>query len=154
MSGSGYSGPEQMRAWALVLMASRDPDFIIGDNYLRRWWIIPRNEQCNVYLHEILVSDDDRALHDHPWQNTSMVLDGAYIEHTPQGSFLRETGSIVTRQATDAHRLEIPPGGRAVSLFITGPKIRDWGFHCPKGWRIWTEFVDQRDKGQVGRGCE
>jgi hypothetical protein len=148
-----YTSIEGVKTWANGIM-SREPDFIIGDNYLRRWWIIPRNEGCNVYLHEILHSDDDRALHDHPWDNTSMLLDGSYIEHTPEGSFVREAGSIVTRPATALHRLEVPDGGRAVSLFITGPKVREWGFDCPKGWRHWTEFVDSRDSGQIGRGCE
>ncbi len=148
-----YADLNAMREWAGNIMA-RSPDFVIGDDYLRRWWIIPRNEGCNIYLHEILASDDDRALHDHPWDNTSMLLDGEYVEHTPKGSFQRKAGSIVTRKATDAHRLEIADGGRAVSLFMTGPKLREWGFHCPKGWRLWTEFVDARDSGKVGRGCE
>lgn len=143
-----------MQAWARGIMASRPPDFVIGDNYLRRWWAIPRNEGCNVYLHEILHSDDDRALHDHPWDNTSHLLFGSYIEHTPDGAFKREAGDIVTRKATDAHRLEVIPGMEAISLFMTGPKLREWGFHCPQGWRHWREFVDERDAGQVGRGCE
>lgn len=156
MSGSMPSMADEkaMRAWANDLMLDRSPDFVIGDNYLRRWWVIPRNEMANVYLHEILHSDDDRALHDHPWNNTSVMLIGSYVEHTPDGSFLREPGSIVHRQATDAHRLEIEKGGRAVSLFITGPRLREWGFHCPNGWRLWRDFVDSRDTGQVGRGCE
>ena len=153
MSGSGYSGPEQMLAWANQVM-QREPDFIIGDSYLRRWWIIPRNEGCNVYLHEILHSDDDRAMHDHPWVNTSMVIDGGYIEHTPEGVFERKAGDVVTREATAMHRLEIPDNGRAVSLFITGPKVREWGFDCPNGWRLWSEFVDKTNTGSIGRGCE
>lgn len=148
----GYSDIAGMADWAASVM-ERAPDFVIGDDYLRRWWVIPRNEGCNIYLHEILHSDDDRALHDHPWDNTSMLLAGSYIEHTPNGVYLRQAGSIVTRKATDLHRLEVPEGGRAVSLFMTGPKVREWGFACPQGWRIWTEFVDARDSGKIGRGC-
>jgi|GEM_PF-254398 len=147
-----YASAEDMRAWARAIM-QRPPDFIIGDNYLRRWWIVPRNEQQNVYLHEILRSDDDRALHDHPWPNTSVVIEGEYIEHTPHGSFVRQAGAIVSRQATDAHRLEIPEGGRAVSLFFTGPKVRDWGFYCPQGWRPWQEFCSPTDSSKAGIGC-
>lgn len=131
----------------------RDPDFIIGDNYLRRWWIIPRNEGCNVYLHDIRKSDDDRALHDHPWTNTSYLLMGSYLEHTPDGIFTRRAGDIVERPAHALHRLEVVPGDRAISLFITGPKVREWGFNCPKGWRHWKQFVDPNDAGQPGPGC-
>lgn len=121
--------------------------------YMIRWRLLGGAEWSNVYLHWFHRDDDDRALHDHPWANTSVVLDGRYVEHTPEGRFLREAGSVVTRQATDAHRLEILPGEHAISLFMTGPIIRDWGFHCPHGWRPWKEFVDSRDSGQIGRGC-
>ena len=155
MSAVPYTASlEDLQAWARGVMQVREPDFIIGDNYLRRWWIVPRNAGCNVYLHEINKSDDDRALHDHPWDNTSQLLLGRYIEHTPEGAFPREAGDVVHRAAIDAHRLEVAPGESAVSLFITGPKIREWGFHCPQGWRRWEDFVDARDAGQVGRGCE
>lgn len=147
-----YGNLEDMQVWARSKM-QRSPDFVVGDDYLRRWWIMPRNEGCNVYLHEILHSDEDRALHDHPWDNTSYLIEGSYTEITPEGSFLREAGSITSRRATDSHRLVIPDGGRAVSIFMTGPKVREWGFHCEQGWRHWKEFVDARDSGKVGRGC-
>lgn len=150
-----YASPDAMRAWAAGIM-SRPADFNIGgavNPYMRRWWVIPRNEQCNVYLHEILRSDDDRALHDHPWPNTSMLLDGRYVEHTPDGEFLREAGWVGSRGADAAHRLVILPGERAVSLFMTGPKVREWGFHCPKGWVHWTDFTGGAHGELVGRGC-
>jgi hypothetical protein len=151
-----YTSLGDMQAWARAKMQSL-PDFIIGDEddpYMRRWWIIPRNEGCNVYLHEILRSDDDRALHDHPWDNRSLLLIGSYVEHTPEGKFVREEGWTGVRQATDAHRLEVIEGERCVSLFMTGPKVREWGFHCPKGWVHWQDFCAGEDGQLVGRGCE
>lgn len=152
--GLGYASVAAMEMWARAQMV-RTPDFVIGlPAYLRRWWIVPRNEQQNVYLHEILRDDDDRALHDHPWQNTSWVLIGGYREVTPNGVFLREAGSIVHRKATDSHRLELIDGQPCVSLFFTGPKVRDWGFHCPKGWVPWQEFTAGDNGELVGRGCE
>lgn len=153
----GYATLDDLQLWAGEQML-RAPDFIIGpadQPYLRRWWIVPRNELCNVYLHEILRSDDDRALHDHPWANTSMLLWGGYTEHTPDGTFERRTGDVVTREATALHRLELAAGMRAaVSLFMTGPKVREWGFACPQGWRHWKDFTSPLDKGLIGRGCE
>jgi hypothetical protein len=144
-----------MAAWARARML-RDPDFIIGEPerpYLRRWWIVPRNEFQNLYLHEILRDDDDRALHDHPWRNTSLVLIGRYREITPSGSFIREAGSLVERAATDSHRLELVDGQPCVSLFFTGQKVREWGFHCPNGWVHWRDFTAGDDGSLVGRGC-
>lgn len=154
MSGSEQPKADlvQLARWAGEQM-TRDPDFIIGDNYLRRWWVVPRNEFCNVYLHEIRQSDDDRALHDHPWANRSLIISGSYHEHTPDGVFVRTAGDVVDRPAEALHRLVVEPGKPVISLFMTGPVVREWGFACPKGWVPWRDFVDARDGGQIGRGC-
>lgn len=148
----------------------RRPDFIIGTGsangeYLHRWWIVPRNKWFNFYLHKIIRSDDDRALHDHPWWNLSVILAGGYYEIVPRdpGSFdaasaghrrvWRAPGSIVLRPARAAHRLEVGPKP-CWSLFVTGPRVRNWGFHCPKGWVHWERFVNPSDTGRVGPGCD
>lgn len=138
----------------------RDPDFIIGkgdDHYLRRWFVIPRNAIFNIYLHQFIRSDDDRALHDHPWWNVSLLLDGEYVEHTmPQGGVnlrkLYKAGDLKFRTARYAHRVELTAGS-CWSLFITGPRVRDWGFHCPTRWVPWQEFTAPNNPGEIGRGC-
>jgi hypothetical protein len=165
VSGRGYSSIEDVQAWARAKM-QRTPDFVIGEPerpYLRRWWIMPRNETCNVYLHEILRSDDDRAGHDHPWPNTSFVIEGQYEEiafwrdqpWVEEYRCTRRAGDVVQRQAEDTHRLILPDGGRAISLFLTGPKVRDWGFWCPNGerWVHWRDFTGGESGELVGRGC-
>lgn len=38
------------------------------------------------------------------------------------------------------------------TLFITGPKIREWGFHCPQGWTHWKFFTNSTGEA-VGKGC-
>jgi hypothetical protein len=146
--------------WWHRLAKSRLPDFVIRSGekvYLRRWWVIPRNRWFNIYLHHFLRSDDDRALHDHMYVNLSYILEGFYIEHTiAQGGVNYEqcfkVGSLRLRWPSTAHRIEVHQP--CWTLFITGPRVREWGFHCPKGWRHWKEFVDDRDSGQIGRGCE
>lgn len=162
---------EVLQHWAAAVMANRPPDFIIGpgDNpYMRRWYIIPRNPFQNIYLHEVLRSDDDRAGHDHPWNNQTLVIDGGYFEQTyfeqhpwvPDEMVERKPGDIVTRTAEDTHRLIVPEGGRAVTLFTTGPRLREWGFWCPgvgeglPRWVVWTDFTAPHNKGLVGKGCE
>jgi hypothetical protein len=131
----------------------RKPDLIIGDNYLRRWHLIPRNKWFNVYLHNIRKSDDDRAMHDHPYWNVSIILRGWYIEHVPGARHVCKAGSIIVRPATALHRLEVPLNGSAWSLFITGRRVRTWGFQCPQGWRPYFKFVDPNNPGQPGAGC-
>ena len=153
----------------------RPHDFCIGDKsdpYLLRWWIIPRNRFFNVYLHKFLRSDDDRALHDHPWASCSIILAGGYLEHLPDGVVKhRRPGRITFRTATQAHRIELtrtPCGGIygpapytrarvAWTIFITGPKVREWGFACPNGWRHWRDFVGvptgEAKGNEIGPGC-
>lgn len=131
----------------------RKPDFLIGDNYMHRWWLIPRNRYFNIYLHKIMHNDDDRALHDHPWWSISILLKGRLREVLANRSRYPMRFVPLLRTAKLAHRLEVVEGP-AWTLFITGPVIRDWGFHCPKGWRHWKDFVDQRDAGKTGKGCE
>jgi hypothetical protein len=143
--------------WAL----SRSPDFVIGgkdDPYLLRWWLIPRNPVFNVYVHMFLRSDEDRATHDHPWANCSILLAGEYTEHTiaaggvHRREILRSGNWKLRLSGRMAHRIELH-AGPAWTLFITGPKYRTWGFHCITGWVPWHEFVDFRDSGRVGKGC-
>lgn len=135
-------------------MFKRKPDMIIGDNYMHRWYIIPRNRFFNVYLHKIMADDDDQALHDHPWWSLSFRLKGVLREHYQKDRkrVIRLSPRVTFRSSTFAHRLEVVKSP-VLTLFITGPKIRTWGFHCPRGWVPWFDFVDSRDNGQVGRGC-
>ena len=140
---------------AIRLALSREPDISIGgreDPYLERWFAIPRNRWFNIYVHRFCRSDDDRALHDHPWINCSVLLDGSYVEHTDRGRTERHAGEVKIRTARSAHRIDLT-AGRCWTMFITGPRVREWGFHCPQGWKHWRDFVDERNTGQIGKGC-
>jgi len=159
--------PTRLRANSTIIdrliarIMGRAPDLVIGESerpYLRRWWVIPRNRVFNIYLHEILRSDDDRALHDHPWFNLSVILRGWYVEHTIRAGGVnrrrvRRAGAIKARTPWSAHRLEVKEP--CLTLFITGPRLRHWGFHCPDaGWVHWRDFTNQEDSGAtIGRGC-
>lgn len=152
--------PQHVAMLADVLIASvkgRQPDFVIGGHinpYLIRWWLRRESDAGSIYLHQILRDDDDRALHDHPWDSTSIILRGALREVLPDGERLLRPGSITSRTAEDAHRLVIHEGP-VWTLFITGARRREWGFHCPRGWRHWKEFTDPATNGATtGRGCE
>lgn len=142
----------------------REPDFCVGGRqnpYMMRWWVIPRNKFFNIYLHQILRSDDDKALHDHPWVNMSFLLEGGYVEHTiAEGGVHKRAqripGDLVVRMAHSAHRLEVKDGQPCWTLFLTGPVVRVWGFHCRKGWVPWKQYanVDADGKGNsTGQGC-
>lgn len=157
-----YAGVDELRDWAWDIMDSRRPDQTIEDEakrpYMHRWFVVPRNEIIGgVFLHRIVRSDKD-VPHDHPWDNTSLVLDGHYREDTllRDGSIHStqcRPGSVVKRSAWAAHRLVLESDYPVTTLFIVGIRLRDWGFHCKGGWVPWREFVDPSDRGKVGRGC-
>ena len=140
----------------------RPANFVIGEHdqpYLVRWWVIPRNRFFNVYLHQFYRSDDDRALHDHPWWNVSLVLVGEYIEHRILAGGIhtmtrRKAGSLVARMARTAHRIELLPDSTCTTLFLAGPRVRDWGFHCLRGWVPWQRFTKAGAAGEIGAGCD
>lgn len=137
-----------------LLWPLRAADLAIGgwsDPYLLRWYLVPRNRFLNVYLHCFKRSDDERALHDHPWVSVSLLLQGSYVEHTIAcGGVHRrrrfERGSVRWRGAKFAHRIE-HTGGDAWTLFITGPVVRRWGFHCPRGWVPWQVLGEKDGDG-------
>lgn len=149
--------------WLMAHVADRrHPDVIVGDPaapYLRRWWLLPHNPLFNIYLHEFQRSDDDRALHDHPWVSFSWLLEGQYVEHTIAAGgvhyrrrYTRGQGRF--RRARFAHRLEVNEQEGCWTLFVTGPRVREWGFHCKHGWVPWWQFTDPATNGTtVGRGC-
>lgn len=158
----------------ISLLARRRVGLDIGgsaDPYMRRRYVIPRNRVFNVYAHEIRRDDDDRALHDHPWINLSIVLRGGYREIMftraprpgeplpPTIERWRKPGAVVFRRGRTAHRLallrdELDRPIPCWSLFLTGPVQRSWGFWCPRGrWVPWRQFTAGERGELVGAGC-
>lgn len=148
--------------WLINKFDCNEPNFVIGGKerpYLLRWFVIPRNRFFNIYLHCFLRSDDDRALHDHPWVNLSVLLRGTYVEHTIAAGGINAHTRFhagdwrFRRSGKIAHRVEID--APCWSLFITGPRYRNWGFHCPEqGWIAWEKFTAPDDYGAIGKGCD
>lgn len=107
----------------------------LGD-YMRRW--ILRTPWGTLRLHNILRSDEDRHLHDHPFDFTSLLLTGGYDEVTPKhfhASQLVKSWprfSIVRKRAEESHRLIVHKP--LWTLVVSGPKRRSWGFHTEQGW--------------------
>jgi hypothetical protein len=78
-------------------------------------------------------SDHD-VLHDHPWWfNISILWSGAYSEITPKGVRVLRGPALRLRVGPAPHSVQLTHGV-VWTLFITGPKYRIWGFHCPNGW--------------------
>jgi hypothetical protein len=140
--------------WLKVLFSGK-PHFIIGETdnpYMLRWHIIPRNKFLCIYLHKFLRDDDDRALHDHPWNFVSVMLKGSYDEYTPEGVISRSAPSVAYRKADHQHRVELRSKA-CWTLVFRGSVIREWGFWCPQGFVHWKVFTAPDNPGEIGRGC-
>lgn len=166
--GVAMSLRQRILTWAQGYATSRPPDFVVGDRQLERWWLIPRNRIFNIYLHRFNGSDEDRALHDHMYYNLSWILgpsgywEKLFTAPPKSGEPLPSTRmrwlraeSLTLRRPSLAHQVILTSSDPVYTIFVTGPRVRQWGFWCPGiGWRHWREFVSDRDAGQVGKGCE
>lgn len=138
----------------LIRFAKRTP-FTHLDGYMNRYWLVRQRKWLpfSIRIHEILRSDEDRHLHDHPWRNISIVLRGGYTEVTPTDQAQpaerdwwslnvkwRGPGSIVFRKATDRHRLVLTEGKTCWTIFIMLGNKRQWGFHTQRGWIHWKDY--------------
>lgn len=139
----------------LKKLISGEPHLIIPHDiygvYLKRWYVIPRNRKLNIYIHQFLWDDDDRALHDHPWWFVTLILKGGYIEETRsrdgkiklmvrtsvfniKSPFWKRC--VAYRPARWRHRVILPHLNDGLgrvpcwTLIITGPNNRKWGFWC------------------------
>lgn len=128
----------QMAAEKLIKKAKETPYTNIP-GYMERFWLLPYAKwRPSARIHHILRSDDDRAFHDHPWPYLTVILRGGYFEVKPvydkSGIYVGDSRkwygprSILFRRACSWHRLELPEGKTAWTLFITGRYVRKWGF--------------------------
>lgn len=158
MSVSFFSGGQLVEhrlallEFALRTMDSRPPDVVIGradlaTPYMNRWHLLRNAHEKgehgrNLYINQFMRSDNEVA-HDHPWENTTFLLKGEYEEWTPNGSFMRCPGDVVSRPATAIHAIRnVDPG--TISLFSTGIWERPWGFWEDNKWIPWRVFNANR----------
>lgn len=112
-----------------------------GHDYMTRHYLVGSPHGMSARYHHILTSDEDPHLHDHPWDFISVILAGSYVELTPDSETEYGPGSVLPRQAEQAHRLTLT---KPVWTFvITSPARRRWGFHTDDGWTPWQTYLGQ-----------
>ncbi len=135
-----------------------------NEPYLHRYYLLSTRWLAPVFpklsyrlvLHKCVKSDAD-GLHDHPWSWSSKILEGGYYESLPNETHgdpgedgvikvWRGPGGWRSCSANDYHRLELPEEGAVSwSLFLMGPKEKDWGFQDRHGqWVQWEEYIRNR----------
>lgn len=119
-----------------------------GVLHFRRWRIIS-TPWFGIYIHRIYKADDDKYLHDHPWDYWSMVLTGSYNEQTEtliRPGHAKENmlipGSCNSRMAEQFHKIKSLNTKSVTTLFVTGKRRRDWGYKVGKYW-VHNEYYRQ-----------
>ena len=131
-------------------------DRVENEPYLERYYLFLRERNrfpFNVFLHKFLKSDPD-DVHDHPWPYATLILKGGYWEWIPHfdtvgrkiGEYQvwRGPGHFRVSKANSFHRIELDPDITAWTLFMPGPKQRDWGFMVKNKWVQWEQYLKQR----------
>lgn len=149
--------------------------------YMGRWWLFnaypgaygdhpqPRHIPWlpSVRIHHILRADQDRELHDHPWNARTIILRGWYREERlfsgmsdaeamrafslgndrpGIGELIRNTGYTGRLMFGQYHRISTVPAEGVWTLFITGRKRGTWGFLVDGKkvpWRTYLGLDDQ-----------
>ena len=131
-------------------------DRVENEPYLERYYLFLRERNrfpFNIFLHKFLKSDPD-DVHDHPWPYATLILKGGYWEWIPHFDTVgRKTGEYQVwrgpghfriSKANSFHRIELDPDITAWTLFMPGPKQRDWGFLVKNKWIQWEQYLKQR----------
>ena len=122
---------------------------------LTRYFLI-QTRWFALYLHHLHVSDEDRALHDHPWSFLTFLLSSGYYEHVVEPCLTydsyhgewrpdtlhvrrwRRRFSLLWRPAEWQHRLELVKPTWTLVLRLS--RRRQWGFITKNGWQDWIAY--------------
>lgn len=149
-------------AW-IITRAQRTPYLHImsadgAEMYMGRWWLFnpysrkshkPALWWCpwSFRVPHIMRPDEDRDLHDHPWNARTIILCGWYTEqrlldhedpvlsglNVPAGAQAteyidRRAGDTARLNHGEYHRIDQIASGGVYTLFITSKWRGDWGF--------------------------
>jgi len=117
-----------------------------NEPYLTRYYLFLKDRKWfpfNVFLHNFHKGDLD-DLHDHPWPYLTIIIRGGYWEHTPRGRFWRAPGHIRISTPSSLHRIELERGVDTWTVFVPGPKLREWGFIRDGKWVQHEQYLREK----------
>lgn len=144
-----------------------------GDVYMYRYWLFnayPVDEEArtergwlrdllpSIRLHRIVRKDQDRHLHNRPWNARTLILAGGYEEIrkddfseeeiNPGGAFgvinTMNAGQTAIIRHDDFHRIDRVHAGGCWTMFITWKYHHSWGFDVNGVTVPWREYLEAR----------
>jgi hypothetical protein len=110
-----------------------------GVLHFRRWRVLS-TPWFKICLHAIYKADDDKHLHNHPWNFIGVVLKGAYTERMPGSKLIpRLPGMFAKRTRNQFHKVEDLHSPVVYTLNFM------WGFKDEWGYMVNGHFVDHEE---------
>lgn len=142
-------------------VAGREASDVYEVSYLTRLTLL-RTPWFQVMLHWIHRPDLDGALHDHPWRFLSIILRGWYEEMVGEPTLdklgllnlrTRVVSIFNYKSKRTAHEVTRVSKRGVLSLVITGPVEKSWGFyeisrppvHVFPGTHRWCDYYPWRE---------
>lgn len=125
-----------------------------GKVHFRRYRLLS-TPWFNLYLHQILKSDEDKHFHDHPWSFRSFILRGSYEEFFRCPPAFEAThyrryreNDLVRHPAEDAHSLTLLTP-EVWTLVLTSGRARVWGYQTEQGWIDFKTYRQLKTEGKL-----
>lgn len=119
-----------------------------GHIHFRRWRLIEFFGR-GIYLHHFTRADQDKHLHDHPWNFYSLVLKGGYIEKTISGDVIRKPGNFGYIPGEKFHQIKSLPTGSSWTLIFRGKRFREWGYLVDGKWMEHQKYRTLKRSGRL-----
>ena len=101
------------------------PKYHEAKPWMNRYYVLfrqrPRWFPFNILIHEMLADDHGEGVHNHTFPYITIILRGGYWETLSNGKFWRPPGYIGFRSANNLHRIDLKPGTKPLTLFLSGP---------------------------------
>ena len=115
----------------------------IGSDYTRKYPFIP----FSIRIHNILRHDQDRHMHDHPFNARTWIMRGGYNEvRLVDGHVVeieRRAGDTSTLGFDSYHKITRIEDGGALTFFMFGPYKGQWGFLVDGHKMLHRQYVER-----------
>lgn len=125
-----------------------------GKVHFRRYRLLA-TPWFNIYIHQILKSDEEAHFHDHPWNFFSFILSGGYKERSSYSVdrwkqvhtnyFMKH--SLVHHKRSDTHKLTLMTPC-VWTLVLTYGKHQTWGYQTEAGWIDFQSYRALKNEGK------
>ena len=116
-----------------------------GVLHFRRWQVI-KTRWFAIYIHAIYKADEDKHLHNHPFNFFNIILKGSYTERLPNFKLNpRFAGNSVYRQRDQFHKIDDLHSPVVYTLNVM------WNFRDTWGYEVRGRYVDHETYRKMKR---